>query len=107
MGRGVRIGLFEIGLDTYWPQFPGLRERLEGYQSYVSGRLREAGADVLDLGLVDTAGKGREAALRFDEGRVEALFLYVATYALSETVLPIAQRLKVPVFILNLQPVSS
>ncbi len=107
MGGGARIGLFGIGLDTYWPQFPDLRGRLEGYQSFISGRLREAGVDLLDLGLVDSAEKGREAALRFAEGRVDALFLYVATYALSETVLPIAQRLKVPVVILNLQPVSS
>jgi len=41
MGQGARMGLFGIGLDTYWPQFPGLREKLEGYQSYISGRLRE------------------------------------------------------------------
>ena len=27
----LRIGLFGIGLDAYWPQFPGLKERLEGY----------------------------------------------------------------------------
>lgn len=24
-----RIGLFGIGLDTYWPQFTGLKERLD------------------------------------------------------------------------------
>ncbi len=28
---GLRIGLFGIGLDTYWPQFAGLEERLKGY----------------------------------------------------------------------------
>jgi L-arabinose isomerase len=27
----TRIGLFGIGLDAYWPQFPGLKPRLEGY----------------------------------------------------------------------------
>ena len=27
--RDVRIGLFGIGLDTYWPQFAGLKERLQ------------------------------------------------------------------------------
>ena len=27
----LRIGLFGIGLDTYWPQFAGLEERLRGY----------------------------------------------------------------------------
>ncbi len=107
MGQGARIGLFGIGLDTYWPQFPGLRERLEGYQAYIAGRLREAGVEILDLGLVDTPEKSRESARAFDEGGVDAIFLYVATYALSHTVLPIAQRAGVPVFILNLQPVSS
>ena len=25
----VRIGLFGIGLDAYWPQFAGLEERLQ------------------------------------------------------------------------------
>ena len=25
----LRIGLFGIGLDVYWPQFDGLKERLE------------------------------------------------------------------------------
>ena len=29
--RHVRVGLFGIGLDAYWPQFAGLKERLEGY----------------------------------------------------------------------------
>src|SRR5271157_6331479 len=27
----LKIGLFGIGLDAYWPQFPGLKERLESY----------------------------------------------------------------------------
>jgi L-arabinose isomerase len=32
----LRIGLFGIGLDTYWPQFSGLKERLEGYLDTVA-----------------------------------------------------------------------
>ena len=35
------------------------------------------------------------------------MFLYVSTYALSSTVLPIAKQIKVPIVILNLQPVPS
>ncbi len=27
----LKVGLFGIGLDAYWPQFKGLKERLEGY----------------------------------------------------------------------------
>ena len=29
--RNVRVGLFGIGLDAYWPQFDGLKARLDGY----------------------------------------------------------------------------
>jgi L-arabinose isomerase len=36
---------------------------------------------------------------------VEILFLYVSTYALSSTVLPVVQKTRVPVVVLNLQPV--
>ena len=29
VGAGLRVGLFGIGLDAYWPQFAGLKERLK------------------------------------------------------------------------------
>ena len=35
----MKIGLFGIGLDTYWPQFDGLKERLEGYLAIVENKL--------------------------------------------------------------------
>jgi hypothetical protein len=35
---------------------------------------------------------------------VDIIFLYVTTYALSSIVLPVLQRAKVPVIILNLAP---
>jgi len=44
----VKIGLFGIGLDTYWPQFNGLLERLTGYQNQIAARLRSFGADLVD-----------------------------------------------------------
>ena len=64
-GTRVRVGLFGVGLDTYWPQFEGLRDRLVGYQDQIAGRLREFGADLIDAGLVDTPVKAREAAALF------------------------------------------
>jgi len=47
----TRVGLFGIGLDTYWKQFPGLRERLEGYLGRIGQRI--SGAEVVAAGLVD------------------------------------------------------
>ncbi len=103
----ARIGLFGIGLDTYWPQFDGLRDRLLGYQRYIAERLRALGAEVSDAGLVDNAGASGTAADFFRERRVEAIFLYVSTYALSHTVLPVAEQVNVPIIVLNLQPVAA
>jgi L-arabinose isomerase len=102
--RNVRVGLFGIGLDTYWPQFDGLKARLEGYLQVAAGRLARPGVELVNLGLIDTAPKALEAGHRFRQEDVDLLFLYVTTYALSATVLPVVLRARVPVVILNLQP---
>ncbi|MGA2765209.1 MAG: arabinose isomerase [Spirochaetia bacterium] len=106
-GTRGRVGLFGIGLDTYWPQFTGLKDRLQGYQRYIAGRIGSLGVEVVDAGLVDSADKARSAARRFTEQTVDAIFLYISTYALSHTVLPVAQQTRVPVIVLNLQPVAA
>ena len=102
--RNVRVGLFGIGLDAYWPQFEGLKPRLEGYVQVVAERLRRPGVDVVDLGLIDTPPKALDAGHRFRAEDVDLIFLYVTTYALSATVLPVVRRARVPVVVLNLQP---
>lgn len=98
------VGLYGIGLETYWPQFEGLRERLVGYQGVVADKLRSLGANVVDVGLIDNPEKTRAAADRFQREDVDLIFLYVSTYALSSTVLPVVQKLGKPVVVLNLQP---
>ena len=100
----LKIGLFGIGLDTYWPQFPGLKENLEGYQGQIHQELESYGAEVVNLGLVDTPLVSRSVGDRFRAENVDVLFLYISTYALSSTVLPVVQRAGVPVVVLNLQP---
>ena len=100
-----KIGLFGIGLNTYWDQFNGLYDRLTGYQNFIAERMRGYNTLVINAGLVDSPEKAVEAAESLRQNDVEIVFLYVSTYALSSTVLPVAQKLKVPVVILNLQPV--
>src|SRR5436190_2387394 len=102
--RPLRIGLFGIGLEAYWPQFPGLKRRLEGYIQVVHRRLAIDGVEVVNLGLIDSPSKALEAGHRFRQEDVDLIFLHVTTYALSSTVLPVVQRAKVPVIVLNLQP---
>ncbi len=100
----VRVGLFGIGLETYWPQFKGLKRRLTGYLGEVERRLRRPGVEVVNLGLIDSPPKALAAGHAFRRADVDLIFLYVTTYALSSTVLPVVQRAKVPVIILNLSP---
>jgi L-arabinose isomerase len=102
--KTCRIGLFGIGLDTYWPQFKGLKERLEHYLEQVDKKLARAGVEIVNLGLVDSPHKAFEAGHRFRREDVDLIFIHVATYALSATVLPVVQRAKVPVVMLNLSP---
>jgi len=100
----LKIGLFGIGLDAYWEQFAGLKERLEGYLNIVNKKLSEIHPGIINLGMIDTAEKAFEAGRLFRKEDVDLIFLYVSTYALSSTVLPVVQRSKVPVIILNLSP---
>jgi L-arabinose isomerase len=103
----ARIGLFGIGLDAYWPQFKGLKARLEGYLGVVAERLQRPGVEVVNLGLIDTPPKAFDAGHRFRAEDVDLIFLHATTYALSSTVLPVVQRARVPVIVLNLQPASA
>ncbi|MEP6750068.1 MAG: arabinose isomerase, partial [Bacteroidota bacterium] len=103
----MKIGLFGIGLDTYWPQFDGLKERLEGYLQQVENNLSAIHPHIINAGLVDNTDKAFEAGRLFKTADVDIVFLYVTTYALSSTVLPVVQRVKVPVIILNLAPEAS
>ena len=102
----TKVGLFGIGLDTYWPQFDGLLNNLMNYQEQIRDHISGFDVEVIDAGMVDNPVKAGEAADLLKRNDVEIVFLYVSTYALSSTVLPVALRVKVPVVILNLQPVA-
>jgi L-arabinose isomerase len=100
----LKIGLFGIGLQSYWRQFDGLQSRLEGYLEIVEKKLSDIHAGIINAGLIDSAEGAFEAGRLLRREEVDLIFLYVTTYALSSTVLPVVQRAKVPVIILNLSP---
>ena len=100
----LKVGLFGIGLEAYWDQFEGLESRLKGYVSIVENNLAGFGAEIVNLGLIDTPEKAVDAGHQFRQEDVDLIFLYVTTYALSATVLPVVRRAKVPVIVLNLVP---
>ena len=103
----LRVGLFGIGLEAYWSQFAGLEERLRGYVAVVEERLKAPGRSIVNFGLVDSVDRAYSVAHQARQQDVDLLVLYVTTYALSSTVLPVVRRAGVPVLVLNIQPEPS
>lgn len=102
--RTVYAGLVGVGLNTYWPQFSGLYERLCGYRKQIAKQLEQEHVCVVDGGMVDEPEKAITVAAELERKSIDVLLVYISTYALSSTVLPLLQRLKVPVLLLNIQP---
>ncbi|QIP12474.1 arabinose isomerase [Spirosoma aureum] len=100
----LKVGLFGIGLEAYWAQFEGLQARLEGYLHELEEKMRRPAIEIVNLGMIDTPEKALIAGHQFRQADVDLIFLYVTTYALSSTVLPVVRRAKVPVVVLNLTP---
>src|SRR6266436_8448111 len=103
----LKVGVFGIGLDAYWSQFEGLETRLRGYTESVARQIGTPGVSVVNLGLIDTPEKALGAGHEFRQADVDLIFLYVSTYALSSTVLPVVRRARVPVILLNLSPAAA
>jgi L-arabinose isomerase len=100
----MRVGLLGVGLNVYWAQFVGLEERLRDYIRKLEERLSGSGRDIVNFGLVDGPDRAFEVGHEARAQDIDLLVIYVTTYALSSTILPIVRRAKVPVLILNLQP---
>lgn len=99
----ARIGLYTAGLNTYWTQFEGLKERILGYNCFIADRV-SAWAEVYNFGLVDSHESAREAGEYFNAQQVDLILAHSGTYFTSTALLPVHQICKAPVVMLNLQP---
>lgn len=100
----ARVGVFCVALDTYWPQFPGLRERLIGYHAELCQMLRQRGLEVVDGGMSDNPRKACEVGETIRRADVDLLVCNIVTYSPSSNVLPVVQRTDRPVILVGLQP---
>lgn len=105
----MKIGLFGVGLNTYWGQFNGLLDRLSDYQNKIREKLASFNGkiEVIDAGMVDDIDKSQNAVLLLKKENIELLFILISTYALSSTLIPIIKNFNVPIILLNLSPTPS
>ena len=105
--RRTRIGLVSGGLGAYWSQFPELLPQLRQSAHYVTRRFTSLGADVVDAGFVSDAQEAGAAAETLRLADCDLIVIFLATYLTSSMVLPIAQRAKTPVLVIDLQPTQA
>lgn len=71
MKHPLKVGLFGIGLDAYWDQFEGLKEKLLGYLTIVETKLKRDDVQIVNLGLIDTTEKAVDAGHHFRQKDVD------------------------------------
>ena len=104
--RKTRIGLVAGGLGAYWPQFPQLLPQLKESTAYVVERFQQMDAEVTDVGFVSDAPAAAIAGARLRVADCDLIVMFITTYLTSSMVLPIAQRSKTPVLVIDLQPTA-
>ena len=100
----ARVGLYSVGLNTYWSQFPDLEKRIIGYNAFIEDKMGENYAEIYNFGLVDSVEKAKACGEYFNAHNVDIIFIQCATYATSATIVPVHRICKANTILLNLKP---
>lgn len=93
-----------VGLAAYWPQFPGMYERVGTHHQQLLRKFPHS-SQIIDAGMVDSVDKSIQSGAVFQSKDVDVVFVQLTTYSNAETLLPAVKGLNVPVVLLNLQSV--
>jgi L-arabinose isomerase len=100
----VVIGVFGVGYEMYWEQFPGLYDELMQKQESLILKIRKSGSQIVDFGMVDSASKAYEVVKKMESANLDLLFCDMLTYATSGTIGIIFKSLRIPIILVALQP---
>ncbi len=102
--RTARVGIVGVGHQTYWAQFPGLKEELLGYLGEFERTVRAQGVETVDFGMLDKAQDAYAAVARIRAAGIDLLFCDMLTYATSSTWGAVCREIEVPIVLVALQP---
>ncbi len=103
----VRIGVFGVGFDMYWGQFPGLYDELMKKQERFIQKIPQQGIEVIDFGMVDSPLKAYEAVKKIEGANLDLIFCDMLTYATSGTFGIIIKTINIPIVLVALQPLKA
>ena len=98
------IGVFGVGHEKYWSQFEGLQDKLNAKLGRFVAKVRSAGVNVPDFGIVDNAQSAARLLPRLQAADLDLVFVDMLTYATSSSFASIARGLTVPIVLVALQP---
>jgi len=104
---GTRLGVFGVGYEKYWVQFPGLFEDLVKKQQKLIEKLKRPDFDVVDFGIIDSPRKAYDTLPLIMAANPDMLFCDMLTYATSGTFGIIIRSLDIPVVMVALQPMKA
>jgi L-arabinose isomerase len=105
----VRIGVFGVGYEKYWEQFPGLFDELMQKQERLMQNIANCatGMELVNFGMIDSPPKAYEVLKRMETANLDLLFCDMLTYATSGTFGIIIKTLGIPVVLVALQPLRA
>lgn len=103
----ARVGVFSVGYDTYWAQFPGLLEELLKKEEMFLRKLPQDGIEIIRFGLVDSPAVAYGKVGEIVAANLDFLFCDMLTYATSGTFGVIARSVSCPIVLVALQPLKA
>ena len=102
----ANVGIFGVGLDVYWGQFPGLEQELLEYMEVFERQVQSCRVHTISFGMVDNAQAAYAALKHMKAAHLDLVFCDMLTYATSSTFGILIRELDVPIVLVALQPRS-
>lgn len=105
--RKGRVGVYSVGFNHYWPQFPGLKVKLENHFKNFCDRLkRETDSEIIVYKtMCDCYETSHAAGVALSEQRLDLVYCFISTYSPSINATLVASALQnVPLILVCLQP---
>jgi L-arabinose isomerase len=102
-----RIGVFGVGYERYWDQFPGLLDELLEKHRIIIEKIPDHNATIIDFGIVDNAAKAYELVKSVEAANLDLIFCNMLTYATSGTFAIIIKTVDIPIVLVALQPLKA
>ena len=99
-----KIGVFGVGYEKYWEQFPGLYDELMEKHTAIINKIPADDTEVVDFGMVDTPQKAYDLVKKLQAANPDLIFCNMLTYATSGTFGIIIKSVSVPIIMVALQP---